>query len=502
MAAFCGIVNYKVNAQDPPASNWSSEVVYQGISRPTSLGFTPDSKWMFIVSKDSGEIVAQNLKDGYTQGSPVTVLQMYNDDYSETGMYSVAVDPLFDNNHFIYVCYTGGYYTFEVDRLHLIEVEGEIHADSRRVIFGPIPAHQAHNGGILKFGPDGLLYLTVGEHDQLESQDITNSGGKVLRMDRDGIPAPGNPFFGQGGDSSLVYAYGFRNSFGMAFDPAGGDLWLSDVGPEPPEYDEVNIVKAGLNYGWQYGASGGLTGPQYLPELADPAWWANDFGKIEPNGSTEMPTPAGLEFVHSWRYPSDVLGDVFVWWLGDDELHQMRRGGSALQNVDYVADVGGPGVLTPGLGIELAPDGYLYYTSFFSPIGFVNRIKYNDPTIPPVQAAPRGNFGPGGNIRFYCSAEPQFAPEGSTLPFRDRMFLFIGGLLQPPLDTPYGQLLVDPSVGAWGSVDTYGVVTMDVAIPDDPALHGLTFYAQPFHFYGPQGGETSVPGPAVPFTIQ
>ncbi len=104
-----------------------------------------------------------------------------------------------------------------------------------------------HNGGRIKFGPDGALYAVVGEHaNAVNAQTVnrnTNLGGKVLRMTPDGGVPAGNPFPG-----SFVWAYGIRNSFGFTFDPTQGSFWLTDNGPSCN--DEVNrIVKAG-NYGW------------------------------------------------------------------------------------------------------------------------------------------------------------------------------------------------------------------------------------------------------------
>ena len=114
-----------------------------------------------------------------------------------------------------------------------------------RVIYDPgIPVSLRHNGGRLLFGPDGFLYVVVGEHDLFSpAQDLRSPIGKIHRMTPIGDPAPGNPF-----RKSTVFAFGVRNSFGMDADPRTGDLWYTDNGPECN--DEVNRLVPGGNYGW------------------------------------------------------------------------------------------------------------------------------------------------------------------------------------------------------------------------------------------------------------
>ena len=114
-----------------------------------------------------------------------------------------------------------------------------------KVIYDPgIPVSERHNSGRLLFGPDGYLYAIVGEHDLFTpAQDLDSPIGKIHRMTPQGRPAPGNPF-----RDSTVFVYGVRNSFGMDYDPATGDLWYTDNGPECN--DEINRLVPGGNYGW------------------------------------------------------------------------------------------------------------------------------------------------------------------------------------------------------------------------------------------------------------
>ncbi|MFE3452325.1 PQQ-dependent sugar dehydrogenase [Nonomuraea sp. NPDC059194] len=150
----------------------------------------------------------------------------------EGGLMGVAVK---DDRVFLY-------YTAASDnRIVRYRLTGDRLADAKVIVEG-IPKGGIHNGGRLAFGPDGFLYATTGETgDRPLAQDRDSLGGKILRMTEDGAPAPGNPF------GTLVYSYGHRNVQGLAWDPAGR-LYASEFGAQ--SYDEVNLIKAGGNYGW------------------------------------------------------------------------------------------------------------------------------------------------------------------------------------------------------------------------------------------------------------
>jgi glucose/arabinose dehydrogenase len=115
---------------------------------------------------------------------------------------------------------------------------------SRKTLLKDPTNRTAHNGGRILFGPDGMLYVAVGEHTfPTNSQNLDNPAGKIHRMTPDGAVPADNPFPG-----STIWAYGVRNSFGFTFDPATGRLWDTDNGPECN--DEVNRILKGANYSW------------------------------------------------------------------------------------------------------------------------------------------------------------------------------------------------------------------------------------------------------------
>jgi glucose/arabinose dehydrogenase len=179
---------------------------------------------------------------------------------------------------------------------------------SPEVILRGIPKGFVHNGGRMVVGPDGYLYVGTGESgDRGLSQDKDSLGGKILRLRLDGRPAPDNPF------DNEVFSYGHRNVQGLAFDDAGR-LWASEFGQQA--WDELNLIKAGNNYGWpEVEGSGnvrGMTNPKVVWRTRD----ASPSGLAYWQGSLWM---AGLRGERLWQIPLDGTdtGDPIAHFRGD-----------------------------------------------------------------------------------------------------------------------------------------------------------------------------------------
>lgn len=171
------------------------------------------------------------------------------------GLLDVALDPDFNKNKIIYWSFSEKYgegNLTSVAKATLNEANGTV--ENTAVIFRATPALKSslHFGSRLAFGKDGFLYVSTGERSNLDgrvqTQRLDAGLGKVFRITKEGKPAPGNPFMGKQGAMPEIYAYGFRNPQGLAFDPYTGELWEAEFGPRGG--DEINLVKAGKNYGW------------------------------------------------------------------------------------------------------------------------------------------------------------------------------------------------------------------------------------------------------------
>lgn len=173
----------------------------------------------------------------------------------EEGLLGLAFSPDFQSDGRVYVHYTAG-----SPRRSLLSrfqvVNGAMEMTSERVLLEVAQPFGNHNGGQIAFGPDGYLYVALGDGggagDPLGSgQDLSSLLGSILRLDVSGddysVP-PDNPFLASGGARAEIYAYGLRNPWRFSFDRATGDLWAADVGQS--RWEEVDRIVAGGNYGW------------------------------------------------------------------------------------------------------------------------------------------------------------------------------------------------------------------------------------------------------------
>lgn len=236
----------------------SLEAAFGGrrFDRPTELGVYPGGRFFLA---DQGGLVSLLRRDGSDGGTLLDLRGRVLRGGNEEGLLSVALDPGFPGRPYLYAYYSAASPRRSV--LSRFDVAGD-RADlgSELVILEVAQPFSNHNGGAVRFGRDGMLYLGLGDGggDGDPSENGQNLGAllaKILRIDvRDAsedepyeVPRD-NPFVGRPGARPEVWAYGFRNPWRMAFDPADGRLWVGDVGSRAVE--EVDIVERGGNHGW------------------------------------------------------------------------------------------------------------------------------------------------------------------------------------------------------------------------------------------------------------
>ncbi len=290
--------------------------VATGIEVPWGLAFLPD-KSALVAERDSGKIKR-------IVGQDVTEVGTVDDvnPSSEGGLLGLAVDPGYPGKPYIYAYYSGG----DDNRIARITYQDGKLSDQQVILEG-IPAAAIHNGGRLRFGPDGFLYAGTGDgSDRPNSQDDDSLGGKILRITTEGKAAPGNP------DGRVWITKGHRNVQGLAFD--GNQLYAAEFGQNT--WDELNAITPGTNYGWP--AAEGIS---QLDGMTDPiAQW-----------HTADASPSGIAFAKGYVFMASLRGQR-LWAI---PVANGRRTGEPIA------------FFTQEFGrlrtVEAAPDGSLWLTT-------------------------------------------------------------------------------------------------------------------------------------------
>ena len=212
-------------------TNYTYEIVVENLDTPWAIGFLPDGRMIFNERRGKVSIL--------DAGNVEAVGNIQVSEISESGLLGIAVDPKFSINYFVYLYYTSSSGFNRVSQFVFDEKTG---LKNEVVLLDNIPSAKFHDGGRIKFGPDGELYITTGDATEPSSaQDINSLAGKILRMNKDGSIPSDNPF------GNYVYSYGHRNPQGIDWDKKG-NMFAVEHGPT--SNDEINIIEKGKNYGW------------------------------------------------------------------------------------------------------------------------------------------------------------------------------------------------------------------------------------------------------------
>lgn len=249
---FAIIVFGQLNAQ------YTTTNIVSGLAYPVCLDIAPDGRFFVSLKGGGNDPAVEAQIDVYnSDGTFQATLWDFTDStqvYFERGVLGVELDPDFDNNHYVYVFYNHRISTSRIRVVRFTETNGV--GSNPTMIFDIADPHTAgnHTGGNIHFGPDGKLYISIGDRaTQANSQDITNNPfGKLLRLNADGTIPTDNPFYDDGnpatGNDDRIWCYGLRNTFDFTFSTVNDSLYATENGLNT--WDEVNLITKGGNYGW------------------------------------------------------------------------------------------------------------------------------------------------------------------------------------------------------------------------------------------------------------
>ena len=307
-------------------SPWSSATVQVGGTRSAPAGFEKNEAWIsgisnataFAQASDGRLFVAQQtgelrvVKNEQLLDAPF--VQLTVDASGERGLIGVALHPDFASNGFVYVHYTttqGGTH----NRISRFTANGDVATPGSEQVLVDLPLLSSatnHNGGALHFGPDGKLYVGVGDNaDPGLAKDLGSPFGKLLRFNDDGSIPDDNPFASrQSALARAVWAYGLRNPFTFAFNPDNGRLFIDDVGENA--WEEIDEGVAGANYGWPDSEGPGVTSGITPPLFAYAHAPSNPPG-LGPGGFFVGQAIAGGAFypASGGNFPDNVRGNYF-----------------------------------------------------------------------------------------------------------------------------------------------------------------------------------------------
>lgn len=340
-----------VNAQTLP-TDFSRVLVDDGLSSPTSFAFLPDGR--ILVTQQGGAL--RVIKNGTLLTTAAITLTVTSS--GERGLIGVAVDPDFANNQHVYLYYTvpaNTERTAAFNKIVRYTFEGDLaDASSAQTVLelnDLSASHTNHNGGSMNFGPDGKLYVGVGENATgSNAQDLDNYLGKILRINKDGSVPTGNPFTGSA-SKSRIWAYGLRNPYSFTFDRVSGKLFINDVGENT--WEEINdATTGGLNFGWpskEGFCSSSCTG------FTDPVYSYAHASDTDGKGCSII----GGTFFNpaSTNYPDAYQGQYFFNDYCGSWINSINLSNPSQRNAFATSIGGGTTYLITG------PDGNLYYLS-------------------------------------------------------------------------------------------------------------------------------------------
>ncbi|PWK17292.1 PQQ-dependent sugar dehydrogenase [Xanthomarina spongicola] len=327
------------------ASKETYQVVVPELNIPWGFAFLPDNS-MLITEKKGSLIHFKDGKKTLIEGLPEIEL------LGQGGFMDIELHPDYKNNGWIYFSYASP--EGEEEGCNTAIMRAQIKDNqliNKELLYKASPNTSVgyHFGSRIVFDKEGYLYFTIGDRgeEDINPQDLTRDGGKVYRLFDDGRIPENNPFYNTPNAKKAIYTYGNRNPQGMKIHPETGEIWSHEHGPKGG--DEINIIKAGENYGWpkvSYGVN--YVGTKISDYTTLPG--------IEPPIHYWVPSiaPSGMAFISSDKYP-DWKGNLLVGSLKFQYVSRCILKGDEVLSEEKILE---------GLGrvrsIEQGPDGFIY----------------------------------------------------------------------------------------------------------------------------------------------
>lgn len=311
--------------------------IMDGLLHPWSMVFLNEDE-VLVVEKD-GQLLHINLKtkarkiiQGFPQDRADSI--RVKDHRDNTGIFEVLLDPDFQKNHWIYISYAAQNSQGSTTKVIRAQLRNhQLKQVQALLIAQPFSSGLFHYGGGMTFGPDGYLYITIGErlYNEIDepafpiAQDLKDRRGKIYRLHPDGRIPRDNPDFGPEAVPG-IYALGIRAAQGITVEPRSGKIWFSEHGTM--QGDEINLLEAGANYGWPIVTTGGYRSKDYVPppmeesNFSAPKWyWPHTVA------------PTGLCFYTGDEFP-EWKNDLLVPGLSRGSLWRFRIEGESIKSAE------------------------------------------------------------------------------------------------------------------------------------------------------------------------
>jgi len=319
---------------DVNAIQLQREVITEGLKRPWSIAFISEDE--VLISEKEGDLIKFNLTNKEKikiQGFPADLEDSLGGFGDNTGKFEVLLDPDFKSNKYVYLSYAAKARGRTTKIIRAVLEKESLKQIKVLFVAEPYTYQRVHYGGGMAFGSDGKLYFTIGERLFTEkdepavpiAQNVEDKRGKIYRINSDGTIPNDNPDFGLKATPGL-YASGIRASQGLTVDPVTGKIWFSEHGTH--QGDEINVLKAGANYGWPMKTSGKYRFAEFAPtpiagnSYTDPVWsWLQT---VAPTG---LHFYSGNEFA-AWNH------NLFIGGLSTGSIWRMVIEGETIKSAE------------------------------------------------------------------------------------------------------------------------------------------------------------------------